>query len=76
VDYALLWKYSIRCSLVGYIVGKFVKMPWTLALIAPVPLVLKFVYDEYNLKKEGKYQELYRFQNWEVKKKISEMQLK
>ena len=45
-----------------------------MAMLAPVPLIVKFLYEQYNLKKEGKYQEIYKFQNWEVKKKIDEIQ--
>jgi len=47
----MLWKYSLRFSIGGYIVGKFIKMPWTMAILAPAPLILKFLYDEFNLKK-------------------------
>lgn len=40
-------------------------------MLAPLPLIGQFLYNEWNLMKEGKYQELYRFQNWEVKRQIS-----
>jgi len=45
MDYALLWRYSIRFSIVGYIVGKFIRLPWTMAMLAPVPLIVKFLYE-------------------------------
>ena len=70
----LLWKRSLRLSIVGYFVGKFIKLPWTMVVVAPLPLIIKFLYDEYNLKAAGMYQEVYKFQNWEVKKKIEEIQ--
>lgn len=64
MDYTLLWRHSLRFSIVGYFVGRFVNLPWTIAILAPMPLIIKFLYDEYSLKKDGKYQEIYRFQNW------------
>jgi hypothetical protein len=71
MDYALLWRYSVRCALLGFIAGKFYMKPWTFAILAPMPLIAQFLYSEWNLKKEGKYQEVHRFENREIKKQIS-----
>ena len=50
--------------------------PWTFAMLAPIPLIAQFLYKEWNLKKEGKYQEVYRFENREIKKQISSIKEK
>jgi hypothetical protein len=70
MDYAVLWRYSIRYALAGYIVGKFFKMPLTFAILFPLPLIGKFLYDEYSLMKEKKYQNVFHYKNWLVVKEI------
>jgi len=64
MDYLKLWQYSTRFAFAGYLVGLFIKRPFTLALLFPVPFIVKFIIDEYELKRQGKYQGMYEYRNW------------
>ena len=76
MDYTTLWRSTVYFSFAGYVVGRFAKRPLTLAFVFPLPIIVKFAFDEYNLKQEGKYRSVYQYRDWEINKKINEIQEK
>jgi hypothetical protein len=53
VDPVMMVRKSVFLATAGYFVGTFVRRPLTVAILTPLPLFIKFLYDEYQIKLKG-----------------------
>lgn len=51
IDFIVLYRNCVYSAIGGYAVGRFLKRPYLLSALCPVPFILKFLYDEYNIMK-------------------------